>query len=195
MRSHSRGLIVPRHDHRHHAALDHAEFLRDRAIGEIRSAAPDHGSRQGSPWHRAPVGRHANRPRRKKSSMAAGESSFSCLSIMRPCRPTSPLISGGGGLSGARKIGDDALLPRPPSFAVEAAGGLRDLVEPGLRAPARGKVEIDAGFDQGGRDQPARRVVASSRWRTSPESSRRCAAYWRVVRCTRPSSPAACAAR
>ena len=71
---------------------------------------------------------------------------------------------------------------RPPAFAIAAARSLRDLVQPGFRAPDLREIEVDAGLDQRCGDQRGRARPSCSRSRTSFRISRRCAAYCRVVR-------------
>ena len=88
---------------------------------------------------------------------------------------------------------DDAVSDAP-AFAIASTGGLGDLVEPGLGAPDAGEIEIDAGLDQRGGDQPAGLSVFQPLPNVA-RISRRCAAYWRVVRWTTPSRPAATALR
>ena len=51
---------------------------------------------------------------------------------------------------------NDAFLDRPHALAVASTRRLSDLVEPRLRAPDAGKVEIDPGLDERRGDQAAR---------------------------------------
>ena len=60
------------------------------------------------------------------------------------------------------KHGDNALFRRVPSLPVAAAGCLRNLIKTGFGTPDPWKIEVDTGFHQRGRDEPARITACQS---------------------------------